>query len=69
MILCLFRMGVLDRGLKVKVLGVFCLSVSHQVIGKVIKEIVENADLWRGGGADSQQGSWPGATPSVTPLC
>lgn len=46
MILCSFMRGVLDGGLKVKVLRVFCLPVSHQVKGKVIKETVEKADLW-----------------------
>lgn len=46
MILYLNMIRVLDRGLKVKVMAVFCLSISHQMIGKIIKETVGKADLW-----------------------
>lgn len=44
LILYLFMMCVLAGGLKVKVLGVCCLSLSHQVIGKVTKQTVGEAD-------------------------
>lgn len=40
------RMCVLDRGLRVEEVGAFCLSVSHQVTGKVIEGAVGKADLW-----------------------
>lgn len=30
----------------IKVLGAFCLSISHQVFGKVIKEMAGKADVW-----------------------
>lgn len=46
MILYLNMIRVLDRGLKVKVMAVFCLSISHKMIGKIIKETVGKADLW-----------------------
>lgn len=38
--------GVLTGGLMIKVLGAFCLSISHQVFGKVIKETAGEADVW-----------------------
>lgn len=64
LILCLFRMGVLDGGLKVKVLGGI-LSMSHQVIGKVIQETPEKAD---GGSLTLSRG--PGQEPhQVGPRC
>lgn len=48
LILYLNMIRVLDRGLKVKVMAVFCLSISHQIIGKIIKKTVGKADLWGG---------------------
>lgn len=38
--------GVLTGGLMIKVLGAFCLSISDQVFGKVIKEMAGKADVW-----------------------
>lgn len=46
LILCLNMIFVLDRGLKVTGLGVFYLSISHQIIKKIIKEAVGKADFW-----------------------
>lgn len=46
---------MLDRGLKVKVLGTFCLSISHRVTGKVVREqlgkLIDGAVWHSGGGA------------------
>lgn len=38
------RLCVLDRGVKVEVLGIFCLSISHQVIGNAVQGTVGQAD-------------------------
>ena len=38
--------GVLTGRLMIKVLGAFCLSISHQVFGKVIKETAGKAGVW-----------------------
>jgi len=38
------RMCVLGGGLKVEVLGTFCLSISHQVTGKAVKGTAGKAD-------------------------
>lgn len=46
MILYLNTMCVLVGGLAVEVLAVFCLRISHYVIGNIIKETVGKADLW-----------------------
>lgn len=57
--------GVLTGGLMIKVLGAFCLSISHQVFGKVIKETAGKADVW---GLFGTQAT--GALPGVrSPLC
>lgn len=61
------RMCVLDGGLQVEVLGTFCLSISHQVTGKVIKGTVGNADLW-GLFGTQVAGPWPGTAARVSPL-
>ena len=44
---------MLDRGLKVEVLDTFCLSISHHVTGKVVREqlgkLIDGA-VWHSGG-------------------
>lgn len=47
-------------------LGAFCLCISHEVIGRVIKETIGKADLWGFFGTQGA-GAWPGATPNMTP--
>lgn len=69
LILCLNTICVLDRGLKVKGLGVFYLSISHQIIRKIIKETVGKADLWGVVWHSGSKGPGQETTLSGTPLC